>query len=187
MYVKLFSQILDSSIWMESGDTRLVWITLLAAMDQDGFARFASVANLAHRARVPDAACDTAVQVLEAPDPHSSDPSFEGRRIERVPGGWLVLNYAKYRELASEANRREKTRERVKRWKQAQRDGGVTDSDAGVRKGNARLRTGNGGVPKGNDMEKQKQKQKQKQERKKADRRKRRVRPPPSLVTTSKT
>ena len=43
MYNKLFTKILDSSIWLESDGTRIVWMTLLAAMDQDGFAQFASV------------------------------------------------------------------------------------------------------------------------------------------------
>ena len=122
MYVKLFGQILDSSIWLEAGDTRLVWITLLAAMDRDGFARFAAVENLARRANVTLKACEKAVQKLESPDPNSSDPANEGKRIERVPGGWLVLNAAKYRELDKEINRREKTRERVAAWRKAQRE-----------------------------------------------------------------
>ena len=65
MYNKLFTKILDSSIWLESHTTRIVWLTLLAAMDQDGFAQFASPANLAHRARVELPACLAAIERLE--------------------------------------------------------------------------------------------------------------------------
>ena len=34
MYNKLFTKILDSSIWLAPDPVRLVWITLLAAMDE---------------------------------------------------------------------------------------------------------------------------------------------------------
>ncbi len=118
MYNKLFGSILDSSIWLQSDTTRIVWITLLAAMDQEGYARFATVTNLARRAVVSDEDAAAAVQVLESPDPASEDDEHEGRRIERMPGGWLVLNARKYNERASVENRRENTRERVRRHRE---------------------------------------------------------------------
>ena len=90
MYNKLFSRILDSSIWLESEATRLCWLTCLAVMDQDGFVELAAVGNLANRARVSLEAAQEAVRCLESPDPDSSDPEHEGRRLERVPGGWMV-------------------------------------------------------------------------------------------------
>lgn len=121
MYNKLFQKILDSSIWMESDTTRLVWLTFLAAMDETGYAHFSSVANLAHRARVELEACQKALAVLEGPDAESADTDYEGRRIERVPGGWLVLNAPKYREIVSRENARERTRERVARHRQKKR------------------------------------------------------------------
>ena len=52
MYNKLFTKILDSSIWLEPSGTRIIWLTMIAAMDENGFVQFASVANLAHRARI---------------------------------------------------------------------------------------------------------------------------------------
>ena len=113
MYNKLFTKILDSSIWLESDTTRLVWLTLLAAMDQDGFCEFASVKNLAHRAVVSLDKCKEAVEILESPDPDSADPDNDGRRIERIPGGWLVINAEKYKELVSRTVAREKARQRV--------------------------------------------------------------------------
>lgn len=119
MYNKIFTKILDSSIWLEADSTRLVWLTCIAAMDEDGFCQFASPANLAHRANVPLTACLSALDVLEGPDPNSSDPDHGGRRLERVPGGWMVRNSAKYREMVSReiakaANRRRVYRHREK-------------------------------------------------------------------------
>lgn len=128
MYNKLFTKILDSSIWLEPPGTRIVWMTLIAAMDEDGMTQFASVANLAHRARIPGDETARAVTCLESPDPNSSDPDFEGRRIERVPGGWLILNAGKYRDLVTRVIAREQTRIRVARY----RAKAVTECNASV-------------------------------------------------------
>ena len=117
MYNKLFAKILDSSIWLETDGTRIVWVTLLAAMDEDGFAAFASVPNVAHRARVSLKVATAALTTLESADPHSSDPDHGGKRIERVPGGWVVLNAPKYRAMASRQDQRVATRERVARYR----------------------------------------------------------------------
>lgn len=122
MYNKLFTKILDSSIWLEPMTTRLVWLTLIAAMDEDGFAQFASVGNLAHRANVPAPATRAAVKCLESPDGDSSDPDHEGRRIERVPGGWMVLNAPKYREMVTRLVAKEGNRRRVQRFRDKERE-----------------------------------------------------------------
>ena len=128
MYNKLFGKILDSSIWLEPDPTRIVWITLLAAMDEDGFAHFSALQNLADRAKVSLEAARIAVERFQAPDPDSGNPANEGRRIERVPGGWLILNAEHYRGLFTAAIKREKTRERVARFrsKNKELDAGVT-------------------------------------------------------------
>ena len=127
MYNKLFAKILDSSVWLESDTTRLVWITLIAAMDRDGFAPFAAVANVANRARVDLDATRVAISTLESPDIYAPDQEHEGRRIERVSGGWMVINAAKYRDIVSAAIAREQTRERVRRHREAKRN--VTPSN----------------------------------------------------------
>ena len=123
MYNKLFTKILDSSIWMESIETRIVWLTFIAAMDETGFVQFASVENVAHRARVGIEAASMAVKTLESPDFNSSDPENDGRRVERVPGGWIVLNAQKYRELVTRVVIQEQTRNRVRRFREKKRSG----------------------------------------------------------------
>lgn len=118
MYNKLFSKIVTSSIWLEPTPTRMIWITFLALMDEDGFAPVASVANLAHTARIDLDDATLAVSILESPDENSGDKDNDGRRIERVPGGWMVLNAKKYRDIVTRQVAREKTRERVKRFRE---------------------------------------------------------------------
>jgi predicted DNA binding CopG/RHH family protein len=130
VYNKLFTKILDSSIWLESTTTRLVWLTFIAMMDESGFVQLAALGNVAARARVSLAAATSAVETLEGPDPASSDQEFDGRRIERVPGGWLVLNARKYRAMVTRVIIQEQTRERVRKHR-AKRTGNapVTPSD----------------------------------------------------------
>lgn len=130
MYNKLFSKILDSSIWLEPDPVRLVWITLLAAMDQDGYAHFSAIQNLADRAKVGLKATQEAVDKLMAPDPESGIQDHDGRRLERVPGGFLILNAKYYREMVSREVQRENTRERVRRYRERKRI--VTNSNASV-------------------------------------------------------
>lgn len=118
MYNKIFSKIVDSSIWSESESTRIVWVTFIAVMDEQGFVPFAGIDNVARRAHVPFKKAETAIIVLESPDPNSSDPANEGRRIERVPGGWMVLNSQKYRDMVTRAIVQEQTRLRVARFRE---------------------------------------------------------------------
>jgi hypothetical protein len=132
MYNKLFSKILDSSIWLESMPTRIVWLTMLAAMDEDGMVTCASPANLAHKAIVPIADTIEALRVLEGPDANSSDPDHEGRRIERVPGGWIVLNAGKYQALVTRAIARESNRKRVAKHRNKGCNAPVTPCNAPV-------------------------------------------------------
>ena len=121
MYNKIFTKILDSSVWLEPTSTRIVWITLIAAMDENGFCQFAAIGNVASRARVSENEARAALQALEGPDVESSDQDNEGRRIERVPGGWMVLNAPKYRAMVTRVNIQEKTRDRVRRFRDKKR------------------------------------------------------------------
>lgn len=125
MYNKIFTKILDSSIWLESDATRIVWVTMIAAMDETGFCQFAAVANVARRANVSVEKARAAIEVLEGPDSDSSDPDNEGRRLERVPGGWMVLNAEKYRAIVTRAIGQESTRKRVARFRAKNKN--VTD------------------------------------------------------------
>jgi len=96
-FSKLFSSIVTSTIWCEEHQTLRVWIALLATCDSDGRVE-GSLPGFASLARVTLDEMIHAVEILSSPDPHSRTPDNEGRRIESIPGGWLILNYATYRE-----------------------------------------------------------------------------------------
>jgi hypothetical protein len=118
MYTKLFAKILDSSIWLEPMATRIVWITLLAAMNEDGYAHFSAIENLANRARVTKEEAEKAIECFTQPDPNSANPDNGGRRVERVPGGFLVLNAETHRKTMNREIQRQQTRERVRKYKE---------------------------------------------------------------------
>lgn len=108
-FTKLFNSILASTVWREDSSTRLVWITMLAMADRRGVVE-ASVPGLADFARVPVQDCRTALEKLAAPDPDSRSQTREGRRIEAIPGGWFLINFAEYRNKLSADERREYNR-----------------------------------------------------------------------------
>lgn len=118
MFTKLFYRILDSSIWLEPHATRIVWVTLLAAMDEDGYAHFSTVENLASRARVTLEECENALKCFLSPDTKSPHQEHEGRRVERVPGGFMILNAPKYRALARREQSLQQNRLRVAKFRE---------------------------------------------------------------------
>ena len=89
MYNKIFSKILDSSIWLEPTPTRIVWLTFIAAMDEAGFVAFASVGNVAQRAIVTLDEAKAAIDCLEGPDSESGDPASE-----KCEGTWYTFRYS---------------------------------------------------------------------------------------------
>ncbi len=122
-YVKVHASILDSSVWLEDDRTRIVWFTLMAMANRDGIVE-ASVPGLANRARVPRRSCEAALEIFMAPDPDSRTPDHDGRRLEKVPGGWRLLNYEPYREKDSIEDAKAKNAERQRRFRE--RHGDVT-------------------------------------------------------------
>lgn len=79
---------------------------MLALKRRDGVV-YASVPGLASRANVPLADTQAALKCFMTPDPFSRTKEHEGRRIEEVDGGWLVLNASKFDKIRSIEERRE--------------------------------------------------------------------------------
>jgi hypothetical protein len=158
-YTKLFHSILDSSIWQESHQTRIVWVTMLAMADQHGEVQ-AAIPGLAKRAGVTIEEAEHAIETLSQPDKYSRTPDHEGRRIAKIDGGWEILNHAKYRYAASLEDRKEKAAERAKRFrdknKPQKEHESVTERDAVLR-----VTLDNAPVTQTDDKQKQIQKQKE--------------------------
>jgi len=105
-FTKLFNTIVTSTIWQEDDKTRIVWITMLAIADRFGVVS-ASIPGLASVSNVSVDAAEKAIKNLLAPDPYSRTKDNEGRRIEIIDGGWLILNYEKYRLMLNNEERKE--------------------------------------------------------------------------------
>lgn len=114
-FAKLDHGIIKSSIWSEPPATRVVWITMLAIKDENGFVS-TSRSGLCRLCNVTQLEFDAAISCLESPDIESRTPDNDGRRIDKIDGGWIILNNDKYR--LHDDIQRDKTRERVRKYRE---------------------------------------------------------------------
>lgn len=119
-FTKLWSFIVNSTVWNEDHPTRIVWVTMLALKDQHGDV-LASIPGLAHQARVTVPECELALAKFQQPDPYSRCQDHEGRRIGAIEGGWHLLNHDYYRRLGSEDQARACAAERARRYRERKR------------------------------------------------------------------
>lgn len=121
MYVRVFESILDSSLNVQSVPpaARWLWITMLIIADQNrtGVVDM-PVERLAARAGLTIQQTSDALALLGAPDPQSSTADEDGRRLvpirEDSSRGWRLVNWEKYRDIATAEQQREATRKRVR-------------------------------------------------------------------------
>jgi len=118
-FTKLYSGIIKSSIWEEDTATRVVWITFLAVANSDGNV-IGDPRRLMTSANVSKCQYESAIEKLQSPDMYSKTPDKEGRRIERIQGGWHLINYDKYRRNRDLEKRREQNR--IAKKNQRERD-----------------------------------------------------------------
>lgn len=117
-FTKLFATIITSSIWSEDDKTRIMWITMLASINDPSGHIDGSVPGMAAISRMSIEDAEKAIAKLESPDPYSRTPDEDGRRIVREPGGWRVVNATKYRDARDSEKRREQNRESQQRWRE---------------------------------------------------------------------
>ena len=97
----------------------------------------ASIPGLAQIAWITLVDTEKAIGKFLSPDKYSRTPDDEGRRIERIDGGWLLLNHAKYRAMASKDEEKTASAKRQAAFRDRQRrnekvtasNGGVTDDN----------------------------------------------------------
>lgn len=143
MFAKVFEQIFDSSI-ADNWQVRHVFEDLLKLADINGVVDRTHEA-IARRTGIPLDIITVSIAELEKPDPRSRSKEYEGRRLIRLDDhrnwGWVIVNYQYYRNLASESQRRERTRDRVSRFRSSQKplfeDTVVTHGNAPVTESNA--------------------------------------------------
>lgn len=139
-FVKLDCGILNSSLWSQN-DVRSVFLTALLmatprhfdipqkqiavdSLKETGFVvppgdyGFIEAAGqgILHLAHVSQSAGMKALRLLGEPEADSRSKDFQGRRLVRVDGGFIALNYSKYREKDYSAASRMKRYRARKRY-----------------------------------------------------------------------
>lgn len=127
MFAKVFEQIFDSSI-AEDWQVRHVFEDLLKLAKKSGpdWVVDMTPESIARRANMPLEIVAKALSRLSQPDPKSRSKEAEGRRIklldEHRDWGWRIVNYQKYKEIATaemlrmaEAERKREYRNRMSR------------------------------------------------------------------------
>lgn len=122
MYVKLFNQILDSSI-AQNRRLRHFFTDLLLCSDADGNVLMTNEA-ISRRTKATMEEVEWGLAELQKPDPASNHQEEGGRRIIPLIGhgyGWKIVNYTAYRALKSARQLRDETAERVRKHRQGKR------------------------------------------------------------------
>lgn len=99
--------IVDSSLWTEPYFVRVLFVTMMALKDKDFIVRRSAFA-IAQRAHMTEAEVLKGLKILSSPDKRRLEPqAWDGRRLQKVEEGWLILNGRKYREIIGAQKRRE--------------------------------------------------------------------------------
>jgi hypothetical protein len=106
----LWSGIVESSLWEESGDVVKVFMTLLARKDSDHVSRLTAF-NIHKLCNIDEVEVLEILKLLASPDKRRLEQQeFDGRRIQVVEDGWLILNGEKYRRMVSNEMRKARLR-----------------------------------------------------------------------------
>jgi hypothetical protein len=140
-FVKLDCQALDSTLWVLRPDREVFLTALLMAepwefkepqlalrydsLDPSGFIVppgwygfvQASGPGIVRRAIVDDQEGKKALKRLSEPEEESRSHDFEGRRMVRIDGGYVILNFQKFRDRDYSAA------DRMRRWRERRNEG----------------------------------------------------------------
>ena len=101
---------MDSSLWEEDGDVVKVFMTMLATKDSDHICRLDAF-RIHKKCNIDELKVLDMLKILASPDSRRREvQKFEGRRIEAVEDGWLILNGEKYRKMVSDEMRKARLR-----------------------------------------------------------------------------
>jgi hypothetical protein len=126
-WTPLWSGIVDSSLWEEDGNVVKVFMTMIATKDSDHICRLDAY-RIARKCHIDEIKVLEILKTLASPDTRRvSKQEHEGRRIQAVEDGWLILNGAKYRKMVSEEMRKARLRraQATFREKQKTQDVGI--------------------------------------------------------------
>jgi hypothetical protein len=134
MYGKVFTSIYDGSLYGQ-WEAIVTFQQMIVLADSEGYVDITPQA-IAARTSIPLDIITKGLDLLSKPDLYSRSPDCDGRRIELVddnrPWGWRIVNFIKYRDLSSAADKRAADRERIAAKRRAEKNALEANSGAGV-------------------------------------------------------
>lgn len=112
-FIKAHCELVTSSVWEGPYHQRIAWMALMVTCKTNGISPITE-ASLYRVANITKEEADDAILAFTSPDPKSRTPDNEGRRIERVSGGFRLLNYFQYRDIRTPEQKNAYMREYMK-------------------------------------------------------------------------
>ena len=112
-FVKIYPGFFKGSLVDTPPFARLLFLAMLSEADEMGVA-LGTVRYWASLVGITESEVLQGMEILTSPDPHSTSPDLEGRRIEPWGAGsnrWRIVNYAKYYEKSRNEDRKEYKRD----------------------------------------------------------------------------
>lgn len=125
MYGKIFESMYEGTLYGQ-WEALVTMQQLIVLADKEGFVDMTPPA-LSARTSIPLKIIEKGLEILSKPDPYSRTAGDDGVRIKLIdnhrPWGWYIVNYAKYRDMASQEDRREYMREYMRERRAAEKEG----------------------------------------------------------------
>jgi hypothetical protein len=132
-WAPLWNTIVNSSVWNrdtpDKKDVKIMWVTFLALKDKNGIVH-STLPGMKKDSGLTLEEAAHAIEVLESPDPLSNNKDFEGRRIQKIQDGWLVLNHRHYRDKIRLIQRKQYNAEKQKEYRIKRKVGNSPVSDS---------------------------------------------------------
>lgn len=129
-WTPLWSGVVGSSLWDEPDFVLKIFLTMMALKDADHVYR-GSAYQLGKESRKTEPEVLEALKILASPDTKRIEPQpFEGRRIQAVEDGWLILNGEKYRAQVQKEMKRLRDRRSQQAYRERQKATGITKPSA---------------------------------------------------------
>lgn len=126
-WTPIYSTIVDSSLWDEPDYVCKVFITMLAIKDFRDHVVRTTAYGLARKCWPRDedglGKVEDALKRLSSPDPKRPGQPLEGRRIEKVEDGYLVLNGELYQAMIRKYQRRAYKTEKEAEYRKRRKPG----------------------------------------------------------------
>jgi len=115
MYGKIFESMYDGTLYGQ-WEAIITFQQMIVLADDEGFVDLTPPA-LAARTSIPLEYIKKGITILESEDEYSRTPGKNGKRIERIsddrPWGWQIVNYKKYKLMASYEEKKAGDRKRI--------------------------------------------------------------------------